>query len=97
MIILEEPYISDYLLEYLASNRIPVLENEYAVSNTRGNTLNFISTKEAVKRYHDGERLYTVSEHALDWIYTNLPDSEIVHKISILKDKATLRKTVSGL
>ncbi len=97
MIILEEPYISDYLLEYLASNRIPVLSNEYAVSNTRGNTLNFISTKEALKRYHDGERLYTVSEHALDWIYMNLPDSEIVHKIGILKDKAMFRKTVSGL
>jgi len=97
MIILEEPYISDYLLKYLASNRVPVLANEYAVSNSRGNTLNFISTKEAVKRYHDGERLYTVSEHALDWIYTNLPDSEIVHKISILKDKATFRKTVSSL
>ncbi len=97
MIILEKPYVSDYLLKYLASNKIPVLANEYAVSNTRGNTLNFIRTKEAVKRYHDGERLYTVSENALDWIYTNLPDSELVHKISILKDKATFRKTVSDL
>lgn len=97
MIILEEPYISDFLLEYLAANGVPVLENEYAVSNSRGNTLNFISTKEAVKRYHDGERLYTVSEHALGWIYTNLPGSELVRKISILKDKALFRKTVSGL
>jgi len=97
MIILEEPYISDFLLEYLASDNIPVLENEYAVSSSRGNALNFISTKEAVKRYHDGERLYTVSEHALDWIYTNLPNSVIVRKIDILKNKAVFRKTVSDL
>ncbi|NLC91146.1 MAG: ATP-grasp domain-containing protein [Methanocorpusculum parvum] len=97
MIILEEPYISDLLLEYLAKNGVPVLENAYAVSNSRGNALNFISTKEAVKRYHDGERLYTVSEHALDWIYTNLPESGIIRKIGILKDKALFRKTVSGL
>jgi len=97
MIILEKPYVSDYLLEYLASNNIPVLENEYAVSNTRGNALNFIRTKEAIKRYHDGERLYTVSENALDWIYTHLPDSELVHKIGVLKDKAMFRKTVSDL
>lgn len=97
MIILEKPYVSDFLLEYLASNKIPVLENGYAVSNTRGNALNFIRTKEAVKRYHDGERLYTVSEHSFDWIYENLPDSELVHKIGILKDKAMFRKTVSSL
>ena len=97
MIILEKPYVSDFLLEYLASNKISVLENAFAVSNTRGNTLNFIRTKEAVKRYHDGERLYTVSENALDWIYTHLPDSELVHKIGILKNKATFRKTVSSL
>ena len=97
MIILEAPYISDYLLDYLASNRVPVLANDYAVSNSRGRDLCFLSTKEAIKRYHDGERIYTVSEHALDWIYTNLPDSEIVHKINILKDKAKFRKTISGL
>lgn len=97
MIILEEPYISDFLLEYLAANRVPVLANEYAASNSRGNALHFIDTQEAVKRYQDGERIYTVSEHALDWIYEHLPASELVRKIGILKDKALFRKTVSGL
>ncbi len=97
MIILEEPYISDFLLEYLAANEVPVLANEYAASNSRGNALHFIDTQEAVKRYQDGERVYTVSENALDWIYANLPGSELVRKIGILKDKALFRKTVSDL
>ncbi len=97
MIILEEPYISDFLLEYLAAHEAPVLANEYAASNSRGNALHFIDTQEAVERYQDGERIYTVSEHALDWIYEHLPASELVRKISILKDKALFRKTVSGL
>jgi len=97
VIILEEPYISDFLLEYLAANEVPVLANEYAASNSRGNALHFIDTQEAVKRYQDGERVYTVSENALDWIYANLPGSELVRKIGILKDKALFRKTVSDL
>ena len=97
MIILEEPYISDFLLEYLAAHEVPVLANEYAASNSRGNALHFIDTQEAVKRYQDGERIYTVSEHALNWIYENLPASELVRNIGILKDKALFRKTVSGL
>jgi len=97
VIILEEPYISDFLLGYLAANGVPVLANEYAASNSRGNALHFIDTQEAVKRYQDGERIYTVSEHALDWIYEHLPASELVRKIGILKDKALFRKTVSNL
>ncbi|WP_319378039.1 ATP-grasp domain-containing protein [uncultured Methanocorpusculum sp.] len=97
MIILEKPYVSDLLLEYLAAKKVPVLQNEYAVSNSRGNALHLIDTKEAVERYHDGERIYTVSENALDWIYANLPGSELVRKIGILKDKALFRKTVSNL
>ncbi len=97
MIILEEPYVSDFILEYISRNNIPVLENEYAVLHNKGYKLNYISTDQAIKNYNSGEHIYTVSEHTFDWIYKNLPDSELVYKIGIFKDKARFRTLVSDL
>jgi hypothetical protein len=97
MIILEEPYVSDYLLEYVSANKVPVLKNDYSISRNKGYNLNLINTEEAVDRYNKGELVYTVSEHALDWIYKNLPSSELVEKIGFFKDKARFRTLVSGL
>ena len=97
MIILEEPYVSGFLLEYMSKNDIPVLKNDYAISNNRGLNLNYIGTKEAVDRYNKGELVYTVSEHSLDWIYNNLPGSKLVEKIGICKDKARFRTLISEL
>ena len=97
MIILEEPYVSEHLLEYIFKNNIPVLKNDYAVSNDRGFDLNYIGTEEAVDRYNKGELLYTVSEHSFDWIYKNLPGSDIAGKIGICKDKARFRELISDL
>ncbi|MDD4924189.1 MAG: ATP-grasp domain-containing protein [Dehalococcoidales bacterium] len=97
MIILDEPYVSDYLLKYIHMNNIPVLKNDYSVLHNRGFDLNYISTEEAVDGYNSGERVYTVSEHTFDWIYKNLPGSELVEKIGICKDKARFRTLISGL
>ncbi len=97
MIILEEPFVSDFILGYIFKNNIPVLKNNYAFSHNKGYKLNYISTDQAIKNYNRGERIYTVSEHTFDWIYKNLPGSGIVEKISIFKDKARFRTLVSEL
>ena len=97
MIILEEPYVSDFILEYISKNNIPVLKNDYAVSHNKGYNLNYIGTDQAIKNYNRGERIYTVSEHTFDWIYKNLPGSKIVEKIGIFKDKARFRALISDL
>ncbi|MFA7351887.1 MAG: hypothetical protein WCZ22_00140, partial [Dehalococcoidales bacterium] len=81
MIILEEPYVSDFILEYVSKNNIPVLKNDYAVSHNNGYNLNYIGTDQAISNYNRRERIYTVSEHTFDWIYKNLPGSKIVEKI----------------
>ena len=97
MIILEEPYVSDFLLGYISSNSIPVVKNDYAVSHNRGFDLNYIYGEEAVDRYNKGERVYTVSENTFDWIYGNLPGSELIKKIAVFKDKARFRTLISKL
>jgi len=97
MIILEKPYVSEHLLKYLATSKEAVLSNEFSRQIAESYKLNLIDEKQAAERCKDGERLYTTSENALDWIYNNLEENDITKSIKIMKDKAKLRTAVAEL
>ncbi|WP_027399893.1 ATP-grasp domain-containing protein [Anaerovorax odorimutans] len=97
MIILEEPYISEQTLEYLKNSQQPVLENDFVKKYGTDYGLNLISEKDAAERGRKGERFYTISENALDWIYKNLSGCELVRKIDVMKDKAGFRRVTADL
>ena len=93
MIILEKPYVSTPLVEYLEKNQIPVLHNDMASWLTQqGHKLNLLDDRQFVERYQETGKLYAVSENALVWLYAQLPESELVKKVKILKDKAAFRR-----
>lgn len=92
MVILEKPYISDLMLEYLSQYNIPVLSNEFARKSAKKYPLNLLTDSQMKAEYELSGKIYTTSENALDWIYTNLSNHEIVEKISILKDKFKFRE-----
>ena len=48
--------------------------------------------KQFVEKYQQTHQLYAVSENALVWLYAQLPESELVKKVKILKDKAAFRR-----
>ena len=93
MIILEKPYVSAPLVAYLEEKQIPVLHNDMAeMLRQQGHPLNLLEDQEFVERYQQTKKLYAVSENALVWLYAHLPESELVKKVKILKDKAAFRR-----
>ena len=93
MIILEKPYVSAPLVAYLEEKQIPVLHNDMAETlKQQGHHLNLLDDKQFVEKYQQYGQLYAVSENALVWLYAQLPESELVKKVKILKDKAAFRR-----
>ncbi len=92
MIILDKPFVSDELKEYLDESINPVLENEMALLENQKHKFNIVETHEFIKTYGEGHKLYTVSENSLDWIYQNIPDKELINWLSIMKDKVRFRE-----
>ncbi|MBO4328547.1 MAG: ATP-grasp domain-containing protein, partial [Bacteroidales bacterium] len=93
MIILEKPYVSAPLVEYLEEKQIPVLHNDMAEWLTQqGHRLHLLDDRQFVEQYQASGKLYAVSENALVWLYAHLPESELVQKVKILKDKAAFRR-----
>jgi len=92
MIILEKPYVSAPLVAYLEEKQIPILHNDMAdVLTQQGHKLNLLNDQQFVDKYQQTKKLYAVSENALVWLYAQLPESELVKKVKILKDKAAFR------
>jgi hypothetical protein len=93
MIILEKPYVSAPLVAYLEEKQIPVLHNDMAeMLKQQGHCLNLLDDQQFVEQYQQSGKLYAVSENALVWLYAQLPESELVKKLKILKDKAAFRR-----
>lgn len=93
MIVLEEPYVSKGLLEYLRGSRIPVLRNQFSEElSLNGNRLNLINEFDFIGQYHQSKKIYTVSEHALDWVISTLNDYDLNQQIALLKNKAAFRE-----
>lgn len=94
MVILEQPYVSDGLLDYLVINRIPVLRNSFSDTiNPRRHRLNLIKEPDFIEQYSHQKKIYTVSEYALDWVISSLNDKNLNKQITLLKNKAAFRET----
>ncbi len=98
MIILEEPYLSEMLLDFIQDMQIPVLNNTVgkAVYKVYPN-LNLTSTIDFVKQYKKHNLLYTVSEYSLEWILNSLSDDLLTETISVLKNKTCFRQACNSL
>lgn len=90
LFILEEPYISDFMLETLEKNKIPVLNNGVTQKYPYYN-LNIISKEEALKNY-EGGRIYSNSENSADLVINTFPQSETTRLIKLCKNKYIFRE-----
>lgn len=96
MVILEQPYVSDMLVGFLRDNGIPVLDNDFVRSSGLSG-LNLKPSAELVGQYSRTKKIYTVSEHALNWVNSVLNDAELNRQITIMKDKAAFREACRDL
>ncbi len=99
MIILDKPYISEFLLKTLEINKIPVIHNTVAAEFAPDRILNLISEKEVVKLFNGTgyPLLYTNSENAISWIETNLHHTTLPGKIQLFKNKVLFRDLIRDL
>ncbi|MDY6326983.1 MAG: ATP-grasp domain-containing protein [Bacteroidales bacterium] len=98
MLILEKPFVSETLVKTAVEKQIPVLRNPMSEDIfSKGHCLNLLNDSEFVNEYKKRGRIYTMSENALGWIFENIPDKELLEKITILKDKAGFRRICAGI
>ncbi len=96
MVILDAPYASDMLLDWLEVSQHPVLANDFTRS-LAGRTLDLVDDAEAAALVDAGQRVYTNSENALAWLMDNTHAEGLHHGISVFKDKLACRRALAEL
>ena len=98
MIILDEPYASVPLLDWMEASAHPVLTNEFTEKLTAGGrALNLVDAAECARCLEAGERIYTNSENALAWILDHVENPTLTDAIRLFKDKAAMREKLAPL
>jgi len=97
MIILDSPYVSDFLIQTLRKYQTSVLNNPF-VETINSNGLRLLSNAEAIQSVIvEKDLLYTNSENAIGWIIDNLKETDLPKQIELFKNKETFRKLTSIL
>jgi len=99
MILLDYPFVSDFLKETVSRNQFPVIATPEAQSIMDGYAVNWIQSEEAVKIIQENPitPVYTNSENSIAWIQKYLPDSPLMDKIRVFKNKFQFRQLVQEL
>jgi len=93
MIIIDRPYISDFLRNSLIKNQLPVLKTDLAKEMLGEGTYNYVEPEEVIRSAAEKENfsIYTASENSIQWIADNLYFTSLPEKINIFKDKIRFR------
>lgn len=100
MIILEKPYVSEFLLDTIVQNDWAVLDNDSVRdAEIEDGAFDVISSQVAKNYYLTQEYplIYSNSENSISWVLDNLPDSNLAKYIKIFKDKAEFRGLLKEL
>ncbi|KKH48771.1 ATP-grasp domain-containing protein [Methanosarcina sp. 1.H.A.2.2] len=99
MLILDHPYVSDFLKDTAAEMQIPVLKNEMAAEINAKKELRLLEEAEFIKLIKEkGEcSLYSNSENSLGWISENLDFTGLPEKIELFKNKIKFRELLERI
>ncbi len=93
MLIIDKPYISNFLIETIKKNKFSVLENDYSkiYKNEIGPYL--LTKEDFISKFQESKnpKLYTNSENSIGWISNNLEYSDLPKKINLFKNKTRFR------
>jgi hypothetical protein len=99
MIILDKPYVSDFLLETIKKYNIPVLKTDLSEELLYDKNKLLITEEDAILHFKNNSqaKLYTNSENSIAWIENKLDFTDLPKKINIFKDKYRFRELVKPL
>lgn len=96
MILLDFPYVSDFLKETIVTNQIPVIATAEAKTIMHDQSVNWICEMEARESFKKNplQKLYTNSENSISWVHKHLPNSPKAHLIEVFKNKYKFRELI---
>lgn len=99
MIILEGPYVSEFLQQTVADLQVPVADTEFSRSLPLSNRMNLVSPEPFFRAIAQAESplLYSNSENSTGLLNRYLPGHPVTERVNYFKDKARLREIFSRL
>ena len=99
MILIDQPYISKFLLKTIKENHLEIVSTEAARAMISDDSLNWVSEKEAVEFIKNNPDcpLYTNSENTINWIEKNLASTKLPSKIQVFKNKIKFRELLKAI
>ncbi|WP_338357712.1 ATP-grasp domain-containing protein [Yeosuana marina] len=99
MILIDKPYISDFLLKTIKDNNFEIISTKEAKSMINDDALNWISENDAKHKIINSPNplIYTNSENALTWVFNNLKETKLPNQIRLFKDKLKFRELTKEL
>ena len=96
MILIDQPYVSNFLIKTIKENQFPIVATNAAKSMISDDSLNWISEEQAIKQYYLNKniRIYFNSENAINWIEQHLKNTELPKKIQLFKNKIAFRELI---
>ncbi|HSQ46002.1 MAG TPA: ATP-grasp domain-containing protein, partial [Lutibacter sp.] len=99
MILIDQPYISSFLLKTIKENKLEIVSTKVARAMISDDSLNWISEKEAVGFIKNTPNcpLYTNSENTISWIEKNLASTKLPGQIQVFKNKIKFRELLKAI
>lgn len=99
MILIDKPYVSDFLKETLVQTQIQVIKTPFAEKELYGLSIHFVMEQEAVNLFDGSAKvpLYTNSENAIEWVETHLPRSAFAANNKLFKNKVLFRELIKPM
>lgn len=93
MILVDKPYLSEFLKETSRKYNLPIIQTQAALEMGLNDGDNLLVEDMAIAQLRSAEklRLYTTSENTIGWIIRNLSFSSLPEKIELFKNKAKFR------
>jgi hypothetical protein len=99
MILIDNPYVSDFLVRTIKENNFEIISTKEAKSLINDDSLNWISENDAKNKLLNSPNplVYTNSENALAWIFNNLKETNLPDQIRLFKDKLKFRELTKSM
>ncbi len=94
MILIDKPYVSDFLVQTIKENNFEIVATKTARAMIADQTLNWIPEEQAkisLKR-NPQTPIYTNSENTIHWIQNNVVSSDLPGQIEVFKNKIKFRE-----
>ena len=99
MILIDHPYVSDFLIDTIKKNQFPVVSTKSARELIPNEELNWISENEAIQKFKNNpnQLIYSNSENVISWVENNLNFTKLPQQIEVFKDKIKFRELLKDV